>query len=290
LFTASCFVDSTGYGDLCAHAGADFTEPNDHPVANSMGVGGVSIDKYVAFFQSHQAVTDYSEGRRSGRDGQAVRVDCDVSKLPEEIARKARDIGMSFVTTTVHDDYLMFIKLNFKTPESPTNRDQVSVAEAELRRRQQKAIDLFRTHIPGCENAFIARTSPSLAIRRGRCIACDYDITSEDVEGCRHFEDDVFFYGFHDCAPKRQIGRGGHYGFPFKAMCVKGIDNLLASGMLITSDWHAHMSTRNTVSCMAQGQASGTAAALCALSGVGTRELEYDRLKTALLAGGAFLG
>ena len=286
LFEAKCFIDCTGYGDLSAHAGATFTEPNDHPVANSMGVGGVSIDTYCAFMKSCGAVTDYSEGKRSGKDGQIVRVDCDTKKLPENIAREAHEIGMSFVTTTVHDDYLMFIKLNYKTAVSPTDRDQASLAEIELRRRQHKAIELFRKHLPGCENAFIARTSPSIAIRRGRCITCDYDITSADVEGGRHFEDDVFAYGFHDCAPKRTVGRGGSYGFPFRAMRVAGISNLLAAGMLITSDWYAHMSTRNTVSCMAQGQAAGTAAALCALGGMGTRELSPDVLRATLLRDG----
>lgn len=286
LFEAKSFVDCTGYGDLCAYAGAEYTEPNDHPVANSIGVGGVSIDTYCAFMKSFGAVTDYSEGKRSGKDGQIVRVDCDPSKLPMEMAQEAHEIGMSFVTTTVHDDYLMFIKLNYKMPVSPTDRDQASLAEVELRKRQQKAIDIFRKYIPGCEDAFIARTSPSMSIRRGRCITCDYDITSADVEGCRHFEDDVFAYGFHDCAPKRMVGRGGTYGFPLRAMRVKGIENLLASGMLITSDWHAHMSTRNTVSCMAQGQASGTAAAICALNELGTRDLRYDILRAALLTGG----
>jgi len=38
-----CFIDSTGYGDLAAHAGAEYTEPNDHPVANSIGMAGVSL-------------------------------------------------------------------------------------------------------------------------------------------------------------------------------------------------------------------------------------------------------
>jgi hypothetical protein len=70
---------------------------------------------------------------------------------------------------------------------------------------------------------------------------------------------------------------------------VRGIDNLLAAGMLITSDWHAHMSTRNTVACMGQGQAAGTAAALCADRGCGTRALPYAELRHALLAHGVCL-
>jgi len=69
---------------------------------------------------------------------------------------------------------------------------------------------------------------------------------------------------------------------------VSGIENLLAAGMMITSDRRAHMSTRNTVSCMGQGQAAGTAAALCARKGCGTRELPFEELKTALESGGVY--
>jgi hypothetical protein len=63
---------------------------------------------------------------------------------------------------------------------------------------------------------------------------------------------------------------------------VKNINNLFVSGMMITSDHRAHMSTRNTVSCMGQGQASGTAAALCALKDLGSRELPYQTLRDEL--------
>jgi hypothetical protein len=198
-------------------------------------------------------------------------------------------LGTSFVTTTVRDNYFMFIKVNINLPVSPTSRDAVAKAELELRRRQQMSIDLFRKHVPGCERAFIARTSPSLNIRRGRLIKCDYDITRSDVLEARHFEDDVMAYGFHDSAPRLQIKNGGTYGVPYRALRVAGIDNLLAAGMLITSDHDAHMSTRNTVCSMGQGQAAGTAAALCSARGCGSRDLSYSELRTALLKGGVYL-
>ncbi len=283
---AQAFVDCTGYGDLAAYAGAEYTEPNDYSVANSIGLGGVSVEKYHEFLEAHDAVSEYSEGRRSGRDGCIVRLNGRTKNLPPEFAGGAKAIGMSTVTTTVHDDYFMFIKLNLRMPCSPTNRDEAAKAELELRRRQAKAVELFRKYVPGCEKAFIARTSPSLCIRRGRLVACDYDITLEDVLGGRHFDDDVMAYGFHDSAPRLQVANGGTYGVPYRALRVAGIDNMLAAGMLITSDHDAHMSTRNTVCCMGQGQAAGTAAALCATTQCNTRELPYARLRDALKRGG----
>lgn len=287
-FYAKSYVDCTAYGDLSAYAGAKYTEPNDYPVANSIGIANVSVEKYYEFLKKYDAVTQVAQGRRSGKDGQIVRLDGRSVNLPAGFEEEADKIGMSMVTTTVHDNYFMFIKLNFKMPVSPTSRDEVAKAELELRRRQARAIELFRKYVPGCEKAFIARTSPRLCIRRGRLITCDYDISHENVIEGRHFDDDVMVYGFHDSAPRYQIKNGGTYGIPFRALCVAEIENLLAAGMMITSDHRAHMSTRNTVSCMGQGQATGTAAALCAQRSCGTRELPYTVLRSALEKGGVY--
>jgi hypothetical protein len=282
---ADAFVDCTGYGDLAAHAGANFIELNDYPVVNSIGVANVSLEAYYEFLASYDAVKQYAEGLRSGESGKIVRLDAIRERLPAEFVESAREIGMSLVTTSVHDDYFMFIKINYKMPVSPTDRDYAAEAELELRRRQSQAIELLRAYVPGCEKAFIARTSPSLCIRRGRTIACDYDITRSDVLEGRHFDDEVMIYGFHDSAPRLQIKDGGTYGIPYRALRVKDLDNLLAAGMLITTNHDAHMSTRNTVCCMGQGQAAGAAAALCAAQGCGTRDLDYADLRQALERG-----
>jgi hypothetical protein len=287
-FWAQAFVDCTGYGDLSAFAGAKYSEPNDYPVANSIGVAGVNVEEYCRFLEQHGALTEYSEGRRSGRDGRIVRINGRMEELPREFADAARAIGMSPVITTVHDDYFMFVKINLRMPCSPTNRDEASKAQLELRRRQALAVELLRKHVPGCQRAFITRTSPSLCIRRGRLIVCDYDISLEDVLEARHFEDDVMAYGFHDSAPRLQIKGGATYGIPYRSLRVAGIDNLLAAGMLITSNHDAHMSTRNTVCCMGQGQAAGTAAALCAKMRLGTRQLPYPQLRAALECDGVY--
>jgi hypothetical protein len=189
---------------------------------------------------------------------------------------------MSTVTTTLHDNYFMFIKLNMRMAVSPTGRDAVAGAELELRRRQIEAIELLRKWVPGCEQAFITRTAPSLCIRRGRLIRCDYDISNDDVVSGTHFDDDIMVYGFHDCAPRFQVKDGGTYGVPYRALCPEGIENLYVAGMMITSEFNAHMSTRNTVCCMGQGQAAGTAAALCADKKCATRQLAYHDLRRRL--------
>jgi len=287
-FYAKSFVDCTAYGDLAAFAGAKFTEPNDYPVCNSVGIGNVDIDKYHEFIKANKATGQLARGMRSGTPDQIVRAGAEWINVPG-LAEGARKIGMALITTTVHDNYLMFIKCNLKLPVSPTSRDAVAKAELEIRKRLAKAVELFRQYVPGCEKAFMARTSPKLCIRRGRLVECDYDITLSDVIEGRHFDDEVMVYGFHDSAPRLQIKNGGTYGIPYRALCVKGIENLYACGMMITSDHEAHMSTRNTVACMGQGQGAGTAAALCAAKNLGTRDLKHTTLREALIGAAVHL-
>ena len=294
VFNGKCFVDCTAYGDLSAWAGAEFTDINDYGVCNSMGVGNVNIEKLFTYLVKNNALGDITYGLRDGKEGQIIRMGSEGSsviknKLPAEFVEGIQKLGSGLITTTVHDNYMMFIKVNYKMNLSPTNRDEVSKTELLLRQNQYKTLELFKKYLPGFENAFIARTSPSLNIRRGRTITCDYDISLDDVLDARHFEDDIMAYGFHDSAPRLKIKNGGTYGIPFKALRVKGIDNLLAAGMLITSNHDAHMSTRNTVSCMGQGQAAGTAAALCASKNVTTRNLSYSDLRSALITANVHL-
>jgi hypothetical protein len=285
---ARSFVDCTGYGDLAAFAGAGYTEPNDYDVCNSVGLGNIDIARIYDYLNSRDDIFQLCYGTREGEDNKIVRIQGKMVNVPDEFKKSADEIGMTMTTTTMHDNYLMFIKFNMKMPVSPTDRDAITKTDLELRKRQLMGVELFKKYIPGCEKAFIARTSPTLTIRRGRCIVCDYDITHEDVIEGRHFSDDVFTYGFHDWAPRYMVKDGGTYGIPYKALCVKGIDNLFGSGMMITSDRRPHMSTRNTVSCMGQGQATGTAAALCAQKDCGTRDLSYDLLRGTLEKDGVY--
>jgi len=278
LFEAKAFVDSTAYGHLAAYAGAKYSEPNDYEVANSVGVAGVDLDKVLGYVKANGGAGSLALGFHDGVPGKVVRLS----------GPKGRS-KPGLLMTTVHDNYFMFLKFNLKMPVSPTDRDATAKAELQLRKLQRQGVEQLRQHVPGCERAFIARTSPTLNIRRARVITCDYDITHEDVIEGRHFADDVLAYGFHDMAPRFQVKNGGTYGIPYRALCAAGLENLLCAGMMITSDHRAHMSTRNTVSCMAQGQAAGTAAALCAVRRCGTRELVYRDLRDALLRAGVYL-
>ncbi len=281
---ASAFIDCTGYGDLCAYAGAPFVKLNDYGVNNSIGVGGVSVRRYYDYILSHDALRDIAEATRADGVRQIVRLDGLRPKLPQDFVEKAAQIGLKTTTTCLRDDYLMFIKIEYTAPANPVDALANTNSALELRQRQQKAIALLRQYIPGFENAFIARTSPTVCIRRARAVHCDRELSNQEVTSGAHFDNEIGVFGYHDAAPVYNIDNGGCYGLPYDMLLPCGMENLFAAGMMLTPDQDAHMSTRNTVACMVQGQGAGVAAALISRLGCSSRQLRYALLRQALEA------
>ena len=320
-FEASAFIDATGWGDLAAYAGAECILPKEYSVANSVGIAGVDVEKYTQYLQENGGLSGITYGLRDGKENQIVRVGAPFHKvlstlmtqhakaagndkatamlnvkdnpdnhIPLEAQKEMARLALTLGFTTVHDNYFMYLKVNYVMKQGVTDQAEMTRAELALRERQQESLALLRKTIPGCEHAFIARTSPTLCTRRGRTVVCDYDIPNKEIlDGVRH-EDDIALFGFHDCAPKMHVGGDGSYGIPLRAILAKGLDNLFAVGMMISTDYYAYMSTRNTVSCMAQGQAAGTLAAMASKMNRLPRQIPFAALKEQLLADGVYLG
>ncbi len=315
---AQSFIDATGWGDLSAYAGAEYIVPTEYSIANSVGVAGVDVERYAKYIEENGGLTGITYGPRDGEDGQIVRIGASFwkvlstlmaahkkaqgkdpgyteeelakNRIPISVQKEMAKLALTLGITTVHENYFMYLKVNYVMKEGLSSQAQMTKAEIELRRRQAAALDLLKKNIPGCEKAFIARSSPTFCTRRGRTIVCEHDISNAEILEGKHFDDDICYFGFHDLAPKYHVGGDGSYGIPLRAILVKGIDNLFAVGMMITTDYDAYMSTRNTVSCMGQGQAAGTLAAMAAKSGLPLRSIPVEALQTRLKADGVYLG
>jgi hypothetical protein len=69
----------------------------------------------------------------------------------------------------------------------------------------------------------------------------------------------------------------------------RGVDRLLVAGRCISASRKALASARITGTCMAMGQAAGTAAALAARSNHAPRSLDVSELRNTLRQQGAIL-
>ncbi len=149
----------------------------------------------------------------------------------------------------------------------------------ELRRKLWINMEVLRRHVPGCERISLITTAAAMGVRETRRFHGAYTLTDDDVLEGRQFEDQVYRYAcfvdIHEPRPgsrsrlaDRSLPPGKSYGVPFRCLVPRKIENLLVAGRCLSATHTALASVHMMPSCMAMGQAAGTAAALCLKSGV----------------------
>jgi hypothetical protein len=179
--------------------------------------------------------------------------------------------------------------------------DPVALTDAELEgRRQVREYHRFlRDRVPGFGDSVIVGTSPSIGVRESRRVIGDYQLTRDDVLGARRFDDEIALCGapIEDHGPGGEtdwqyVAAGGHgavYGIPYRALLPAGLDALLVAGRCFSSTHDAHASARSMATCMAMGQAAGTAAAMAVSGNQLPRGLDVANLRERLARDGALL-
>lgn len=178
-----------------------------------------------------------------------------------------------------------------------TNVFDLSEGEKEGRKQMLMIAEFLQTKIPGFEKASISAVGSQIGIRETRRIEGLYALTLDDAVNGKKYEDTIALSGYpidiHDPTGKgvqaNDIEGDGSYGIPYRCLVPKVIDNLLMGGRCISTTHEALATTRLTPSCMATGQAAGTAAALSIKDGVAPRDLDIDRLKSYLIDNGVML-
>ena len=178
-----------------------------------------------------------------------------------------------------------------------TDVEDLTKAEEEGRRQVLMMAEFLQKSVPGFSRASISAVGTQIGIRESRRIDGLYSLTIDDVVSGRKFPDAIARSGYpvdiHDPSGKgvkaAWIGGDGAYDIPYGCLVAKGIDNLLAAGRCISTTHEALATTRLTPSCMATGQAAGTAAALAALQGTPAAEVDANRLRECLRKDGAFV-
>jgi len=99
-----------------------------------------------------------------------------------------------------------------------------------------------------------------------------------------------YFMDVHAPGGKQQHFRGGTikgFDIPYRCLLPKNVDNLLVAGRAISSTFEAQGAIRIMATCMAIGQAAGTAAALATIEGITPRKIDIKRLRRTLKEQGA---
>jgi hypothetical protein len=181
-----------------------------------------------------------------------------------------------------------------------TQTEHMSRGQADATRQVFRKLDLLRKYVPGCEEAVLLSIAPQLGLRDSRRIVGAYSLTEEDVLDSRKFPDDGIANGVHPIdlhirSPRFQERHliltrcGDFYQIPYRCLIPKAVENLLVAGRSISATFLSQGSLRVMATCMAMGQAAGTAAALCFRKGLTPRKLDAGELRSVLIEQGAYL-
>jgi 2-polyprenyl-6-methoxyphenol hydroxylase-like FAD-dependent oxidoreductase len=266
-------VDASGDADVCALAGAPYEAPGDNvqSLSTVFRIGNVNVAR-AEELPKQELWSLMREARDSGRY-ELTRIEGSVHRTP-------------------HDGVMMALMTRVRKVDA-TDADQLSSAEREGRRQAHEYFRFLRDCVPGYERASLLSTSPAIGVRESRRIIGVHVLTAEEILAAARFGDQIARCGapieeHHAGEDTRWVylEEGATYGIPFRALQPKGLDNVLVAGRCFSATHDAHASARSMGTCMAMGQAAGTAAAL---SGEPKR-LVAETLRARLREDGADVG
>ena len=190
--------------------------------------------------------------------------------------REARDSGRYALTRiegsvhrTPHEGVMMALMTRVRNVDA-TDADQLAAAEREGRRQAHEYFRFLRESVPGYERAALVSTSPAIGVRESRRILGEHVLTADEIlAGDAVPRPDRTLRRADRGAPR---GRRHALGLPRgrrdvrhpvpRAPAAAALENVLVAGRCFSATHDAHASARSMGTCMAMGQAAGTAAAL----------------------------
>ena len=145
-------------------------------------------------------------------------------------------------------------------------------------------MEFFHGYVPGFQEAQLIDTADELGLRESRRFKGLYKLSKQDVVSGASFPDGIGKGGYSidihdkDGASITLIGISSPYDIPYGCLVPEKTDGLILSGRCISVDPDAFGSTRVMGTCMAVGEAAGTAAALASQSGIQPREVDRRTL------------
>lgn len=303
------FVDASGDGDLSVLAGAATAKgrTSDGRVQAPtlvFRVGGIDRDEFVAglmredtgfrdLLGDHPAA--YERLRRRLPTQQVIVLGGFAGLIAQAKAAGDLDVPASRVVGVKTHPPDELVAVSTKVAEfDPVDADSLSEAYAQAYAQVMPLMRFFVKWLPGFGSARLIEIAPMLGVRESRRVMGDYLLTTDDVMAGRSFTDGVAVGAYHidihtpdgSWVDSRSVRP---YDIPLRALTVGGVENLFVAGKCMSASHEAIGSTRVITTCMAQGQAVGTAAAHVVRDRVGIRDVPVPRLQSELLAAGAVL-
>lgn len=186
-----------------------------------------------------------------------------------------------------------------------TDADSLTKGMVEGRKQLLEYRKYYRNYLSGYENSEPIISASQIGIRETRRIIGDYILSVDDFLSRATFPDEIGRYsypidihsgkntkaGYKEYEKKfaeLRYKKGESYGIPFRALTVKGFDNILTAGRCISADRNMQASVRVMPCCFLTGQAAGTAAAMTCQTG-DVRKIDIKNLQKILIKNMVYL-
>ncbi|GBF75027.1 FAD-dependent oxidoreductase [Paenibacillus sp. 598K] len=288
------FVDTSGDADVAYLSGARTLQGRDgdhqsQPMTMKFRMRGVDLAKIKAYMLAHPEEFYHKTPIAELQDLPLTGVSGFYSHWQTSGVPINRDQVLFFAGPA--DDEVLINCTRVQGLDA-TSAEDLTRAEQEGRKQVLMMAEFLQRDVPGFERASISAVAPQIGIRESRRIVGHYRLAQEDVVQGRKFDDVIARSGYpidiHDPSGRgvtaASISGDGAYDIPYRCLLSVNRPNLLAAGRCISTSHEALATTRLTPSCMATGQAAGTAAALSVRQGVQPAELDIALLQQTLRA------
>jgi hypothetical protein len=200
-----------------------------------------------------------------------------------------------FMFTTTPDERGIVVNMLRGLNVDGKKSESLTEATVHLYRNLVPLVESFRKIIPGFSHCTLCDADSEIQLRETRRIVGDYTMQTADVvDGT--FPDDTIAVGGYFIDIHSSTDSSGTwkllekpYGIPYRALIPKTLENVLVAGRCISGNRESAASFRVMATCMAMGQAAGTAAALAVENGGKVREVDSAKLRSRLNAEKAIL-
>lgn len=315
LVTGDTYIDCTGDGQLAVSAGAPYEfggrRGELQPVSLTYRLANVDYRQYLEWVSLNPDDFLLAENEALGYTNKA---DAAAAALATGMPFVALDAEGTILGEAIDNGTMYPCTALYMWPTAPARREvglnttrlagvdgtspeALSASLSTLTTQLTSCIEFCRAKVPGFANAYLSGISPRVGVRETRRVMGEYVLSEDDVLTGRKSERGVAKGGHHvdihgdgTAQVRRAVEGGKSYDIPYEALIPQRLKNVLLAGRCLSSSREANGSARVMGTCMATGQAAGTAVALHienALDDV--REVDIVSLRSRLKEQGAVL-
>lgn len=310
-------IDCSGDGDAAVSLGASFETGDEHGLPQAVtlmfDVGGVDLIRTLEYVRDHPDQVLFPKLPPDSDPAQLAEGIVSVAGYYDLVAEARADGHYS-----APGDLIFFIgrpvrgTVVFNTTHighvDGTSAEDLTRAEIEGRQQMMSIVAFVKNYVPGFERSYLLQSAAHVGVRETRRMTGEYVFSADDVIEARKFDDaicrlaypvdvhsgkgDGYTKGEEDSSADARPNvppPGDWYEIPYRCLVPLGVENVLVAGRCVSSTQAGHGAIRIMPSCVAMGQAAGTAAALSIRRGIAPRHLDALELRRELKQQGALV-